>query len=74
MSGTVHEPETLYTAGFEPRIDDPIAVLAFILLPIAAFCQPGDDLGQMRAIDEVLREHKRDILLRWYAQAMRRNG
>lgn len=74
MSGTMHEPETLYTTPLEPSIDDPIAVLAFVLVPVAAFCQAGDDLAQMRAVHEILNDAKRDILLRWYAQATRRCG
>lgn len=74
MSGTIHEPETLYTSPIEPRTDDPVSVLAFLLLTERAFCQPGDDLGQLRAVQEVLHEHKRHILLSWYAQATRRSA
>lgn len=49
-------------------------MLAFLLVPERMFVQPGDDLGQIRAVHEVLHEAKRDALLRWYAAATRRSG
>lgn len=67
MSGTIHEPETLYASPIEPRLDDLVAVLAFILLTPRAFMHPGDDLGLLRAVAEVLHDVKRDILRSWYA-------
>lgn len=63
------EPETIYTTTYHPDTTRAVEVLAFLLVPTKAFFGPNDDMEQMRAVDDLLNDAKRDALLNWYAHA-----
>lgn len=61
------EAETVYSSRFEPDPMNALHVLAFLLVPEAAFFDATDGPEVRIGTIRLLREAKREALLNWYA-------
>jgi hypothetical protein len=66
-------PQTVYTTDWAPDTHDANAVLAFMLVPIAAFIA-GCRLGMEVEIRDMLHRAQRECLREWYAATQRNRG
>lgn len=57
--------ETIYSAPLQPNPQSARDVLAFLLTPVEAFADPGDD-DELEVVTELLDGAKAEALRRWY--------
>lgn len=65
--------ETIYSNPIEPNVDDPLQVLAFVLVRPQVFCSPTDDAETLDSITRFLDAAKADFVRQWYERAQRRS-
>jgi hypothetical protein len=64
---------TVYDSGYQPSLENPVDVLAFLLTPTRVF-GPFEDTAQEFAAHELLEGAKFEALMTWYQSHLVKQG